>query len=55
MSTFTIELSLERQTKNTWVYQADEDDDALIDTLYINKAAFKEAPFTIKVTVETQP
>lgn len=48
----TVDLELERETKNTYRYST-ERADAAISPLYINKSAFDgEAPKRIRVTVE---
>lgn len=46
--TITVEMTVDKDTKNTRKYLAD-DDNAAISTLYINKSA--STPDTIVVTV----
>ena len=54
--TIKLEMSLEKQTKNTYVYSADADSngglDPMVTKLYIRKAAFVLPPDTIHLTIE---
>lgn len=46
-------LQYVKETKNTYVYAAQEDDTPLIPSLYIRKDALgTDAPKTLKITVE---
>ena len=45
-----VTMTLERVTKNTYRFAAD-DDDAPIDTLYVHKDWFDNEPSTITVTI----
>jgi hypothetical protein len=53
MDKFEIVLSLERETKNTGVYVASQED-AFIETLYLQKSAAGDAvmPALLRLTVE---
>lgn len=51
MNSITIEMVLDKETKNTFVYKCD--DTAPINSLYIKKTGVSgDAPKGIKVTVE---
>jgi len=47
---FTVEMPLARTTKNTYRFEAEEDD-APISTLYINQSAFTKEPSSVTVVV----
>lgn len=51
MSTFTVEMTLDKSTKNTNVYKATHPDTDRITTLYVAKDG-KPAPAIIYVTVQ---
>jgi hypothetical protein len=47
----TTKLTLERETKGTFVFTSD-DEDAAVTTLYVRKSAMDEAPDSITLTIK---
>jgi hypothetical protein len=51
MKTIDIPMTWKKETKNTHVYEADED--AAVTTVYVQKSAFDgEAPESIQLTIK---
>lgn len=52
-NSITVEMTLSKQTKGTFVYSAD-DDDAAVTTVYVRKSGFTSDPpdeITLTITV----